>query len=77
MTEELTFGLVALMGLLLVASVVAIVSKKIKFPFTILLVVIGLLLGWCSRNVSLFFPLTAFTLTPEVVLFIFLTGSDF
>ena len=72
MTEELTFGLVALMGLLLVASVVAIISKRIKFLFTILLVVIGLVLGWCSRNVSLFFPLTAFTLTPEVVLFIFL-----
>ena len=44
MTENLIFGLVVLMGLLLAASAVAIVSKKIKFPFTILLVVIGLVL---------------------------------
>ena len=72
MTEELTFGLVALMGLLLAASAVAIISERIKFPFTILLVVIGLILGWGSRNVSVLFPLTAFTLSPEVVLFIFL-----
>jgi CPA1 family monovalent cation:H+ antiporter len=72
MTEDLVFGLVVLMGLLLAASVVAIVSKKIKFPFTILLVVIGLVLGWGSRNVAVLFPLTAFSLTPEVVLFIFL-----
>ena len=72
MAEELTFGLVALMGLLLATSAVAIISKKIKFPFTVLLVVIGLVLGWGSRNVSVLFPLTVFTLSPEVVLFIFL-----
>ena len=72
MTEDLIFGLVVLMGLLLAASAVAIVSKKIKFPFTILLVVIGLVLGWGSRNVAVLFPLTAFSLSPEVVLFIFL-----
>ncbi len=72
LAEELTFGLVALMGLLLAASAVAIISKKIKCPFTVLLVVIGLVLGWGSRNVSVLFPLTVFTLSPEVVLLIFL-----
>ena len=72
MTEDFIFGLVVLMGLLFAASAVAIVSKKIKFPFTILLVVIGLVLGWGSRNVAVLFPLTAFSRSPEVVLFIFL-----
>ena len=45
MMEELTIDLVALMGLLFTSSVVAIVSRKIQFPFTILLVTIGLVLG--------------------------------
>ncbi len=60
------------MTLLFVASLVAIVCKRIKFPFTILLVIIGLALGWGARAIPLLHPLLLFTLSPEVVLFVFL-----
>jgi len=73
MSEHQTLNLVAVfMTLLFVASLVAIVCKRIKFPFTILLVIIGLALGWGARAIPLLHPLLLFTLSPEVVLFVFL-----
>ena len=73
MSEHQTLNLVAVfMTLLFVASLVAIVCKRIKFPFTILLVIIGLALGWGVRAIPLLHPLLLFTLSPEVVLFVFL-----
>ena len=73
MSEHQTLNLVAVfMTLLFVASLVAIVCQKIKFPFTILLVIIGLALGWGARAIPLLHPLLLFTLSPEVVLFVFL-----
>ncbi|MDH3976536.1 MAG: Na+/H+ antiporter [Deltaproteobacteria bacterium] len=67
----------ATMTLLFAASIVAIVAKKIKFPFTILLVIIGLILGWASHQISALHPLTLLKMTPEVVLFIFLPALIF
>lgn len=63
---------IMIMTLLFCASIVGIISKKIKFPFTIFLVIIGLLLGLASHKVSFFHAVTLFRLTPDVVLFVFL-----
>ena len=54
------------------ASLVAVVSKRLRFPFTIGLVIIGLLIGWFARNLSVLQPLSALRLTPDIVLFVFL-----
>jgi len=50
MHEDITFDLVVMvMALLFTASIVAIASKRIRFPFTILLVITGLLMGWAAQ----------------------------
>jgi CPA1 family monovalent cation:H+ antiporter len=73
MHEDVTLSIVIMvMGLLFTASVVAIAAGKLRFPFTIALVVIGLFLGWASKGTDLLHFLTAFKLTPGVVLYIFL-----
>jgi CPA1 family monovalent cation:H+ antiporter len=73
MHDEATLSIVVMtMGLMFSASMVAIATKWIRFPFTIALVIIGLLMGWASRGVPALHSLTAFSLTPEVVLFVFL-----
>ncbi len=47
MQNDLTLSVVIIvLELLFMASIVAVISKRLRFPFTIGLVVIGLLLGW-------------------------------
>ncbi len=73
MHEDTAFSIVIIVvELLFMASVVAVASKKLRFPFTIGLVVIGLLTGWISKNIPLLFPLSELRLTPDVVIFVFL-----
>jgi CPA1 family monovalent cation:H+ antiporter len=54
------------------ASLVALVSKRLRFPFTIGLVIIGLLTGWVSKSIPVLHPLSELRLTPDVVVFVFL-----
>ncbi len=78
MHESMTLDIVmATMTLLFTAAIVAIVAKRIKFPFTILLVIIGLILGYASHKIPALHSLTMFKLTPEVVLFVFLPALLF
>lgn len=78
MHESATLDIVmGTMILLFTAAIVAIIAKKIKFPFTIFLVIIGLILGWASHIVPALHPLTSLEMTPEVVLFIFLPALLF
>lgn len=78
MHDGFTFDLVVMiMGLLFTASIVAILSRKVKLPFTILLVIIGLFMGWMAKMVPLLHPLTIFKLTPEVSMTVFLPALLF
>ncbi len=72
MHGELTGVVFVIMTLLFAASLVALGAKRIRFPYTILLVIAGLALGWASRNVPSLGYLTRFALTPDVVLYILL-----
>lgn len=78
MHESMTLEMVmATMTLLFTASIVAIIAKKVKLPFTILLVIIGLILGYASHKIPALHSLTMFKLTPDVVLFVFLPALIF
>lgn len=61
----------SLFTLLIISSFTYILSKKINFPYTVLLVLIWLLLVPIS-NISIFSFIDDFRLTPDVLFFVFL-----
>ncbi len=61
-----------LMYLLGVGVFVAGVFRKLPIPYTVVLVIIGILLNYLATQFTLFQPLQQLTLTPELVFFIFL-----
>ena len=61
-----------IMALLTVAMLAAALCRSLPIPHSVLLVAIGLLLGWLARNNPEFTFLLSFSLTPEMVLFLFL-----
>ncbi len=65
------------MGLLTIAMIAAGLLRNFSMPYSVVLVVIGIILAELSRDVEAFAPLQAFTLTPELVFFIFLPALIF
>jgi CPA1 family monovalent cation:H+ antiporter len=63
---------VAVIGLLLVAAAAAIGLKRTRLPYTVGLVLLGLVLGALAERVEWLEPLHELTLSPEIILFIFL-----
>ncbi|WP_036481666.1 Na+/H+ antiporter [Myxosarcina sp. GI1] len=63
---------VELLLLLLIACLGAVTLKKFKIPYTVGLVVIGLGLGFLSPLVFAADPLGSLTLSPDIILFIFI-----
>ena len=57
--------------LLLVACLAAIALKKINFPYTVGLVIVGLILSGLAKNVEAFAVFDTFSLSEELSLFIF------
>lgn len=57
--------------LLLVACLSAIAFKKINFPYTVGLVIVGLILSFLARNVEALAVINTFSLSEELILFIF------
>jgi CPA1 family monovalent cation:H+ antiporter len=66
-----------IMGLLTVAMIAASVCKNLPIPYTVFLVILGVLLGSIARSSSHMEELQAFQLTPELVLFLFLPALIF
>ena len=62
----------AFVGMLVVAAGVHALSKRIKIPFTVGLVVVGAVLGWLGTRVGFLAPIAALEVTPDAVLFVFL-----
>jgi len=71
--EEITFlsSMFSLIFLLVVSTWVYLISKKINFPYTVLLVIVWLLLVPLS-NTELFDFINHFKLTPDLLFFVFL-----
>ena len=71
--EMLHFIVVSLsfFTLLIISSVVYLISKKTKFPYTVLLFLVGLLLVVLSKFPA-FSWIASFKLTPEILFFVFL-----
>ncbi len=57
--------------LLLVACLAAIAFKRIKFPYTVGLVIVGLVLSFLARNIEALEVVNTFRLSEELILFIF------
>ncbi|NEP15885.1 MAG: transporter [Leptolyngbya sp. SIO4C1] len=63
---------IAILGLLLIACVAAIALRRLNFPYTIGLVVVGVTLGLLKETVPGVAPLTEMDLSHEIILFLFL-----
>jgi CPA1 family monovalent cation:H+ antiporter len=72
MHDSLVTGVFLAMVLLFTAAVVALFSRRVRLPYTILLVIIGLVMGWAARTVPALGVLTSFELTPDMVLYVLL-----
>ena len=64
--------ILVIMGMLTVAMLVAAACRSLPVPHAVVLVVLGLFMGWLARHEPAFNFLLSFSLTPEIVLFLFL-----
>ncbi|MDJ0567738.1 MAG: sodium:proton antiporter [Pleurocapsa sp. MO_192.B19] len=62
---------IGILALLLVACFATIALKRLKFPYTVGLVIVGLIVGWLAQNVETLQPLQHLTLSPNLILFVF------
>ncbi len=72
--SEIVFVLVVLLG---IAMLVTGTCRNLPVPFTVILVLIGMLLGYLSHVLHFMEPLQGFTLSPEIMLFVFLPALIF
>lgn len=63
--------------LLVVALLAAGVCRVLPLPYTVVLVVVGMAIGVASRALPALAPLSAFTIHPDLVLFVFLPALIF
>ena len=72
--SEIVFVLVILLG---IAMLISGICRNLPVPFTVILVLIGMLLGDLSHRLHFMEPLQGFTLSPEIMLFVFLPALIF
>ncbi len=73
MPEEPVIALVvAIVGLLLVTAMAAMGFRRLNLPFTVGLVIVGMTLGFLTGKVEALEPLSGISLSPELILFVFL-----
>ncbi len=69
--------ILVIMGLLALAMVAAGVCRNLPIPDTVFLVLLGMLLAWLAQRVPQFEALQEFSLTPDLVFFVFLPALIF
>ncbi len=69
--------ILVVMGLLTVAMIAASICRNIPVPYTVFLVILGVILGSIARHYPEFELLLKFQLTPDLVLFLFLPALIF
>ncbi len=72
MEEHMVSGVMVIITFLMIAVFSSILLKRIKFPYTIGLVVIGILFGALAFKWELLAPLRNIELSPDLILFIIL-----
>jgi CPA1 family monovalent cation:H+ antiporter len=72
MHEEVVTTVVGIIGLLLVAAATAIGLKRARLPYTVGLVLVGLVLGALAHRTPFLEPFQQLQLSPELILFVFL-----
>ena len=70
--ETVVTAVVVVVGLLLVAALAAIGLRRVRLPYTVGLVLVGLALGALAERFELLHPLREVRLSPEIILFVFL-----
>lgn len=64
---------VGVVGLLLIAAVVHAAAKRLRMPFSVALVVVGVAVAWLAgQGVEALEPVAALEIGPEIILFVFL-----
>lgn len=63
---------IAVVALLLIAAAAAVGLKRLRFPFTVGLVLVGIVLGGLQSQVGALHILSSFSLSPDLILFVFL-----
>ncbi len=69
--------ILVVMGLLTIAMIAAAICKNIPVPYTVFLVILGIILGSIARHYPGLELLLEFQLTPDLVLFLFLPALIF
>jgi CPA1 family monovalent cation:H+ antiporter len=69
---SLVIPVIGVLQLLLLASLSAVVLRRIRFPYTIGLVVIGIVVGVAQDRLAILEPIRHIELTPDIVLYLFL-----
>ena len=73
----LSEAILIVMGLLTVAMLAAGICRNLPIPYTVFLVILGIILGSIARNDVSMHVLLDFQLTPDIVLFLFLPALIF
>jgi len=73
----LSEAILIIMGLLTIAMLAAGVCHNLPIPYTVFLVILGIVLGSFARNNASMHVLLDFQLTPDIVLFLFLPALIF
>ncbi|MCK5668830.1 MAG: cation:proton antiporter, partial [Gammaproteobacteria bacterium] len=73
----LSEAILIVMGLLTVAMLAAGICRNLPIPYTVFLVILGIILGTIARNDVSMHVLLDFQLTPDIVLFLFLPALIF
>jgi len=70
--DTLLNTIIIVTGLMFVASISAIFVKKARFPYTIGLLIAGILIGYLSSRVEVLSPMREVQLNPDIILFLIL-----
>ena len=72
--SEIVYVLVVLLG---IAMLITGICRNLPIPFTVILVLIGMLLGNLTHTLPFMEPLQGFSLSPDIMLFVFLPALIF
>ncbi|OED50682.1 hypothetical protein ACH42_00845 [Endozoicomonas sp. (ex Bugula neritina AB1)] len=70
--DGLAVPMLIFVGMFLLAATSAILLKKLSFPYTIGLVVIGMALGWGAENWEFLAPVLRFSLSYDLIMYVLL-----
>jgi Kef-type K+ transport system membrane component KefB len=69
---DVVFLVIAILELLLVASLTAVLLRRLRFPYTIGLMIVGILLGFAQDRLDVLESVRRSKLTPDIVVYLLL-----